>query len=120
MRAGLSTLRHPDLFSGVETFCAFIGHVKSGGTLLGALLDAHPRALVADEADAFRYFAAGFGRRPTLPPAPKGSRREALKGRVTARRLGAYDFAVPGQWQGRATRAQVIGDSRASPTTRDF
>jgi hypothetical protein len=41
-----------------------------------------------------------------------------LKGRVTARRLTAYDFAVPGQWQGRYRQLHLIGDSKAGPTTR--
>jgi hypothetical protein len=82
------------------------------------LLDAHPRAVIADEADAFRYFSAGFGREQVFHLLLKGARREALKGRVTARRLTPYSLAVPGQWQGRVDRVQVIGDSRAGPTTR--
>ena len=45
----------PTTFRDVETFCFFVGHTKSGCSLLGALLDAHPDAIVADEADALRY-----------------------------------------------------------------
>jgi hypothetical protein len=48
----------------------------------------------------------------------KGSRREARKGRVTARRLEPYSLSVPGQWQGRHGVLRVIGESRAGPTTR--
>jgi hypothetical protein len=48
----------------------------------------------------------------------KGSRREALKGRVTARRLEPYSFAVPGQWQSRYRQLKVIGYSQAGPSTR--
>jgi hypothetical protein len=44
----LQTARDRERFRDVETLCLFIGHVKSGGTLLGALLDAHPDAALAD------------------------------------------------------------------------
>lgn len=113
-----SCIAHPGRFEEVSTFCVFIGHVKSGGTLLGSLIDAHPNALLADEIDALRYVAAGFRRDQVFHLLTKGSRREAMKGRVTARRLDSYAFAVPGQWQGRSTQLRVIGESRAGPTTR--
>lgn len=114
----LQSLRDPDRFRDVHTLCTFIGHVKSGGTLLGALLDAHPNAVLADEIDVLRYVAAGFRRDQIFHLLVKGSRREASKGRVTARRLEPYSFAVPGQWQGRYRDLRVIGESRAGPTTR--
>lgn len=110
--------REPALFDGVKAFCMFIGHVKSGGTLIGSLLDAHPDAILADEADALHYVSAGFGRDQIFHILLKGSQREALKGRVTARRLTPYSFAVPGQWQGRYRQLQVVGDSKAGPSTR--
>ena len=110
--------RQPTLFHDVTTVCLFIGQVKSGGTLLGSLLDAHPNAILADEADVLRYVADSFSQDQIFHLLLKGSRREALKGRVTARRLTAYDFEVPGQWQGRYRQLNLIGDSKAGPTTR--
>jgi hypothetical protein len=114
----LRHVRDPGAFAEVETFCLFLGSVKSGGSLVGALVDAHPRAVLSDEADPLRYLSAGFGRERTFHVLAKTARREALKGRVTARRLEPYALAVPGQSQGRAVRPTVIGDSRAGPTTR--
>jgi hypothetical protein len=116
--ASVAARRHRDAFADVRTFVVFIGHVKSGGTMLGALLDAHRHAVIADEADALRYVEAGFGAPQLYQLLAKGARREAMKGRVTARRLDAYSFDVPGQWQGRHDRVHVVGDSRAGPTTR--
>lgn len=110
--------RHPGLFDDVDTVCLFIGHVKSGGTLLGAMIDAHPDAVIADEVDVLDHLAAGFEREELLHVLAKNSRREALKGRVTARRLGGYSLAIPGQWQGRFRTVRVIGESRGGPTTR--
>jgi hypothetical protein len=118
MATRLADRRAPGRFSQVEVLCVFIGHVKSGGSLLGSMLDAHPEALVSDEVDLLRYLEAGFGREQLCHLVEKGSRREAMKGRVTARRLDPYSLAVPGSSQGRATCVRVLGDVRAGPTTR--
>jgi len=115
---GLRVLRDRAAFEDVQTLCLFVGHVKSGGTLLGALLDAHPDAVVADEVDVLRYVAAGFRRQQLFHLLADASRRQAANGRVTARRLDPYSLAVPGQHQGDAGPIRVIGDSRAGPTIR--
>ncbi len=114
----LRAARHPGRFASVRTFCLFLGTVKSGGSLIGSLLDAHPRAVVSDEADPLRYLDAGFRREQIFALLAKSAHREAMKGRVTARRLEPYSLAVPGQHQGVVTAPVVIGDSRAGPTTR--
>jgi hypothetical protein len=113
-----ATRRAPGRFSEVDTLCVFIGHVKSGGSLVGSMLDAHPQALVSDEVDLLRYVEAGFDREQLCHLVEKGSRREAMKGRVTARRLDPYSLAVPGSLQGRSADVRVLGDVRAGPTTR--
>jgi hypothetical protein len=114
----LASRREPDLFRDVRTFCMFIGQAKSGGTMIGSMLDAHPNAVVADEVDLVRFVEEGFRRDQIFHLMLKGSRREAMKGRVTARRLGGYSFSVPGQWQGRFAELIVVGESRAGPSTR--
>ena len=110
----------PDLFRDVKTYCMFVGHNKSGTSMIGAMLDAHPSAIVADEADALEYVSAGFSRDQIFHILLRQSRREFRKGRVTARRLQPYSYLVPGQWQGRYRNLQVIGDSTAGSTTRRF
>jgi hypothetical protein len=110
--------RAPTQFSDVHTFVGFVGHNKSGSSLLGALLDAHPDVVLSDEVDALRYVAAGFPRDHVFTQALRGAATEARKGRVTARRLEPYSYAVPGQWQGRTERPLVVGDSTTGTTTR--
>jgi hypothetical protein len=110
----------PTFFQDVETCCIFIGHTKSGSSMLGSLLDAHPNAMIADGADALQYVSAGFSRDQLYHLLLKGSRREAIKGRVTARRVTPYSFLVPGQWQGRYRKLQVIGDTTSETATRRF
>jgi hypothetical protein len=105
-------------FEGVKTFCVFIGPTKSGSTMIGSLLDAHPNIVLADELDALRYVAAGFNKHQLYQILLRRSRRHAMVGRITARRLQAYSFEIPGQWQGSQQNLQVIGDSKAGITTR--
>ncbi len=108
----------PDQFKDVRTYCMFVGHNKSGVSMIGALLDAHPDAILSDEADALEYVRAGFSRDQIFHILLRQSRRELRKGRVTARRLQPYSYLVPGQWQGRYRSLRVIGDSTAGSSTR--
>lgn len=116
--ARVESNRHPGTFENLETVGLFVGHVKSGGTLLGAMIDAHPDAVMADDVDVLDFLARGYQRDELLHVLARNARREAMKGRVTARRLGPYSVAIPHQWQGRHRVVRVIGASRAGPTTR--
>jgi hypothetical protein len=115
---GRRAAESPEMFSSVRTFCLVVGHTKSGGSMLGAMLDAHPRIVMADELDVLKYMAAGFDAGRLYHLIDKSARREALKGRVTARRLSPYSFEVPGQWQGRHDSVEVVGDSKAGIATQ--
>lgn len=118
--SGYAALAHPTAVADVHTFCCFIGHNKSGTSMLGALLDAHPNVILADEVDALNLVSHGFNRRQLFHILLRASRRERLKGRVTGRRIGAYSWLVPGQWQGRSEQLRVVGDSTSGTTTRRF
>ncbi|MGH7966379.1 MAG: sulfotransferase, partial [Candidatus Binatia bacterium] len=50
------------LFSQIETYCAFIGYPRSGHSIVGAMLDAHPQAVIAHEMGALHYVQVGFDR----------------------------------------------------------
>ena len=113
-----AALAAPQQFSEVRTYCMFVGHNKSGTSMIGSLLDAHPDAILSDEADALEYVRAGFSREQIFHILLRQSRKEARKGRVTARRLQPYSYLVPGQWQGRYHSLKVIGDSTAGSSTR--
>jgi hypothetical protein len=110
--------RAPHLISDVRTYCMFVGHNKSGTSMVGALLDAHPDAIISDEAEALQFVQAGFSRDQIFHILLRRSREEFRKGRVTARRLQPYSYLVPNQWQGRFRKLRVIGDSTAGSSTR--
>ena len=116
--AGRAARGEPGLFADVDTFCIFVGHNKSGTSLMGGLLDAHPQIVLADEADALQYVEAGFNRDALFHVLLRSSRTELRKGRVTARRLEPYSYLVPGQSQGSSTHPRVVGDSTSGTSTR--
>ena len=112
--------REAKKYRDVKTYCTFIGHMKSGGSMIGALLDAHPHVILADEVYALRYVQAGFKREQIFHILLQASKKELLKGRVTARRLTPYSWLVPGQWQGRFASLRVIGDSTTGSSTQQL
>jgi len=112
--------RETHKFHEVKTYCTFIGHMKSGGSMIGSLLDAHPHAILADEVYALRYVQAGFKREQIFHILLRASQKELLKGRVTARRMTPYSWLVPGQWQGHVSSLRVIGDSTTGSSTQQL
>jgi sulfotransferase family protein len=107
----LTSLYHavyrPELFQDVKTFVLFIGYPRSGHTLVGFLLDAHPDITVASQTSALRYLKHGFSRQQIFCVLAQNSRQVANTGREQRR----YSYDVPNQWQGRFNKLRVIGES---------
>jgi len=103
------------LFSGVESFCMFIGYPRSGHSLVGALLDAHPEAVIAHELGALTLFDQGMGRRDVYRRILQNAQEFAASG---ASPRPGYELMVPGGSQGRFSRLRVIGDKLGGESTR--
>jgi hypothetical protein len=110
IRSATIGIRHWRDFADVERFCFFVGYPRSGHTLVGSLLNAHPEIVVSIEADSLRFFQHGF-------------RRSQIFGLVLARdemfesmgrRWTDYDYTVPNQFQGSFKRLRVIGDKKGN------
>ena len=107
------------LFEKTRTYCMFVGHARSGGTLVGSLLDAHPNVILADEVDVLKYVAAGFTRSQIFHLLLERSRFQANRGKTKpGRDAQNYSYQVPGQWQGRFDELVVIGDRKAGMSTQ--
>jgi hypothetical protein len=102
-----------DAFGRIETFVLFIGYPRSGHSLIGSLLDAHPEMVVCPGADVLHYVRAQFDRDQLFAALLRQDRRIMSRNR----RLTGYEYAVPEQWQGRFRRLRVIGDQRGGATT---
>jgi hypothetical protein len=104
----LAGARQRTLFDQVQNYCMFIGYPRSGHSLVGSLLDAHPDMVIAHELDALGFIQSGFRRNQLYALILNNSREIAAKGRIQT----GYDYQIPNQWQGRFRRLQVIGDKR--------
>lgn len=108
----LAAARHRRHFEEVERFCTFIGYPRSGHSLVGSLLNAHPEVVIAHERDALRLIAAHMPRALVY-----GLLMEADIGARGGTRQRLYDYRVPGQWQGTVQRLRVIGDKKGGQNT---
>ena len=112
--SAMGVRRERSSLAGVRTFCVFLGHARSGHSIVGALLDAHPQIAISDELDALRYIDLGFSANQVLYLSMAVSRHQALNERRKAGQGGTvYSYHVPGQWQGRHRDLRVVGDSQA-------
>ena len=103
-------LVHPTLFGSVRCFCLFIGHGRSGSTLVGAMLNAHKNVVLSNELNALQWLQDGLSRDQLFNHIRSTSKSQARHGSSGG---GGYYYAVPNQWQGRHERIDVIGDRKA-------
>lgn len=100
-------------FDRVERFCLFVGYPRSGHSIVGAMLEAHPDAVIAHELDAAPLILTGCTRDRLYARIVARARWFHLRGSRTN-----YDYRVRGQWQGRFRTLRVIGDKRGGAVTR--
>ena len=105
----------------IEMCLLTVGYSRSGSSLIGQLLNAHPEMVIAhDEALVRklhnpRYLHHG-GRGPITRLILERDQRFRQEGYRAS--VAGYSYAVNGQWQGSWTRLRVIGDKAARGTTR--
>jgi hypothetical protein len=102
------------VFGDLQTYCMFLGYPRSGHSLIGALLDAHPNIIMAHELDVLQYIAAGCSRSDIFSLLLRNSQAACASGR----KWGEYSYQVPNQWQGRFEKLQVIGDKKGGGSLR--
>ena len=99
----------------VARFMLTIGYNRSGSSLLGQLLNAHPEIVVAHELYILQKLRA-LRFVPTPSHRGRATRliieKDREAGRASYRQSG-YSYAVSGLWQGRYSRLRVIGDKGA-------
>ena len=113
-RATISGYRNRQAFRDVERFCLLLGYARSGSTLVGSLLNAHPEIVIAQEADALRYVRAGLTRNQLFAIILDRDRQFADIGR----RFHGFEYELSSLDQGRYTQLRVIGDKHASRATK--
>jgi hypothetical protein len=97
----------------LESFCLFVGYPRSGSTLVGSILDAHPNVIIGHEVDALGMIRWG-ARAQTLCRALISS---SEKFRDVGSQWQGYNYRVDSLWQGRYSELKVIGDKEAGRTS---
>ncbi len=98
----------------IESWCVFVGHPRSGHSLVGSLVDAQPDAIVAHELDLVGLVEAGHDD-PRLLAAACEERSAWFRQRDG--RWGEHEYLVEGGWQGRVRRRRLVGDKKGGRTT---
>ncbi len=100
-------------FNNLQAYCMFVGYPRSGHTLIGSLLDAHPDMVIAHELDALKYLPLIVNKNQLYSMLLERSRWFCRIGRQWT----GYSYEVPGQWQGKFRKLQVIGDKKGGMST---
>jgi Sulfotransferase family len=103
----------PEAAPELQACCLFIGYPRSGHSLVGALLDAHPDVALAHQADALRLLDEGMSQAELVRTLVADTEIRAAKGR----RQGKYLYVVDGWWQGRTRTIRVVGDANSGKST---
>ena len=107
----------------VKTFVFFLGHGRSGHSIVGSLMDSHPNMVIASEVDVFTKLSDG-----SLAPIKSEifnalwvNTRKDLKNGLRAKSTEAkgYNLFVDGLYEGSyVDHIDVIGDKKGGITTK--
>ena len=93
------------VFDNVANFMIFIGYPRSGHTLIGSLLDAHPHVVIANEFDVIGEWQdwklKNRNKYYLFSQLYKNSQKEAQDGYRSSWANHRFDYSVPNQWQGK-------------------
>ncbi len=110
VRSGQKVDADDPSFASVHTYVMFVGVGRSGTTLVGALLDAHPRTVIARQQNTLKYLYP-FSRQRIFRLLQKNSADQARRGWPGG---GGYRYSVPESFQGTCGEIEVIGDKSRS------
>jgi len=111
--AGSAFLDRRD-FSDIERYCFFVGYARSGHSVVGSLLNAHPEMVISNELHALRFVHQRFIRSQLFALIMARDADFEAAGRTWT----GYDYSVANQSQGRFTKLKVIGDKKGGASTR--
>ena len=105
--------RDKELFESIENYCMFVGYPRSGHSLVGSLLNAHPEMVIAHEVNVLRFLEADFRKNQLYSLILMKDKTFEKNGREQA----GYHYNVPNQWQGKFRMLRVVGDKKGGRST---
>lgn len=112
--ARLARLKNPLRFNRVQTLVQFAGFPRSGHSLIGSILDAHPDARISHELDAMGLLAKGFSMRSIFALIDVKSSEFTRHGR----HWNGHCYMVQNAHHEQAARPRVIGDKKGDVAVR--
>lgn len=101
-------------YKDVRTYCMFIGYGRSGHSIIGALLDAHPNISIGMEEDVLNLIKCHFSRNQVYYCITRNSR--LFRKRYNNTWTG-YSYKVNGQYQGTHKKLEIIGDKKGAASS---
>ena len=112
----------------VEKFLFFIGYPRSGHSMIGSVLDAHPNVVIANEYKIFPKCVSELHKDPntTILNNKTTLFNDLYRNSFLSSKCGwrsamktskGYNFAIPAQWQGKFSHLRVIGDKSGGYTS---
>ena len=109
---------------GVEKFVFFVGYARSGSSIVGSMMDAHPNMIIANECNILNKWMKDPQRKLKLNKHAffNGLYRCSVNSATTGFRSSetkqekGYSLAISSSWQGRFTKLRVIGNKQAGAT----
>ncbi len=107
--------RNRGRYAQVQRYCMFVGYPRSGHSLVGSFVDAHPNAVISHELDALDFVERGYGRNRLFYLITRNSYEFGKVGRSWT----GYSYDVKGQWQGGYNEVlTVLGDKKGGMSSR--
>lgn len=103
-----------DFFKNLHSIVLFIGYSRSGHSLVGSLLDAHPEILISHELHMVKQLLSGSSESDIFKSMVINSALFNKNGREYT----GYNYSVTDQYQGKVTTLKLLGDKKGNGTVR--
>ena len=114
----------PEVVSDVKLFVLFVGYPRSGHSIIGSLLDAHPNVIIAHEFNVLNWAGqmGSYSKRQLFNMLFMNSYHNAfVDGASRSRNYKGYNLTVDTSWQGRyRDTVDVIGDKNGDQVSKLF
>ena len=116
-----------EVVNGIKKFVFFIGYPRSGHSIIGSMMDAHPNMVIAHEFMLFKKLSQGSQRSQLknktflFNKLYWDSYKDAHRGwRSTSEQNKGYTLEINSPWQGTFEHLKVIGDKSGGVTVMNY
>ena len=104
-----------EVISSVKLFVLFVGYPRSGSSITGSILDAHPNVIMANEFNVLKWVQKNpnYSKDQLFNNLFENSHKNVLKHGIRRHNNKGYNLTVDNSWQGRYRETvNVIGDKQ--------